>query len=95
MEIGGVLTYEGSNCFRQRLLLSTLSGKPVRIRNIRSKADDPGLRGKYSHNGCNNNNNSNSTYIPQLLKYKWYRFGRRPSLFFGQGNFFQIDFDVF
>ncbi|XP_045102547.1 RNA 3'-terminal phosphate cyclase-like protein [Portunus trituberculatus] len=44
MEIGGVVTYEGSNCFRQRLVLSTLSGKPVRIRNIRAKADDPGLK---------------------------------------------------
>ena len=46
MEVGGVVTYEGSNCFRQRLILSTLSGKPVRIRNIRPKADDPGLRGE-------------------------------------------------
>lgn len=44
MEVGGVLTYEGSNYFRQRLILSSLSGKPVRIRNIRTKADDPGLR---------------------------------------------------
>ncbi|KAK8377365.1 hypothetical protein O3P69_013774 [Scylla paramamosain] len=44
MEVGGVLTYEGSKCLRQRLILSTLSGKPVRIRNIRAKADDPGLK---------------------------------------------------
>ncbi|KAG0710751.1 RNA 3'-terminal phosphate cyclase-like protein [Chionoecetes opilio] len=44
MEVGGVLTYEGNNYFRQRLILSTLSGKPVRIRNIRTKADDPGLK---------------------------------------------------
>ncbi|EFN89340.1 RNA 3'-terminal phosphate cyclase-like protein [Harpegnathos saltator] len=39
-----VLTYEGSNYMRYRLLLSTLSGKPVRIINIRRKENDPGLR---------------------------------------------------
>lgn len=39
-----VLTYEGCNYLRYRLLLSTLSGKPVRITDIRSKDDDPGLR---------------------------------------------------
>ncbi|XP_054613818.1 RNA 3'-terminal phosphate cyclase-like protein isoform X2 [Dunckerocampus dactyliophorus] len=38
------LTYDGCNFFRQRLVLSTLSGKRVKIRNIRSKDDDPGLR---------------------------------------------------
>ncbi|KAJ8401953.1 hypothetical protein AAFF_G00375340 [Aldrovandia affinis] len=38
------LTYDGCNFFRQRLVLSTLSGKRVRIRNIRSKDDNPGLR---------------------------------------------------
>ncbi|XP_076139851.1 RNA 3'-terminal phosphate cyclase-like protein isoform X1 [Alosa pseudoharengus] len=38
------LTYEGCNFFRQRLILSTLSGKRVKIRNIRSKDDNPGLR---------------------------------------------------
>uniref|UniRef100_A0A8C2FZ69 RNA terminal phosphate cyclase-like 1 n=1 Tax=Cyprinus carpio TaxID=7962 RepID=A0A8C2FZ69_CYPCA len=37
-------TFEGCNCFRQRLVLSTLSGKRVKIRNIRSKDDNPGLR---------------------------------------------------
>uniref|UniRef100_A0A9R1SPF3 RNA 3'-terminal phosphate cyclase-like protein n=2 Tax=Cyprinus carpio TaxID=7962 RepID=A0A9R1SPF3_CYPCA len=36
--------FEGCNCFRQRLVLSTLSGKRVKIRNIRSKDDNPGLR---------------------------------------------------
>ncbi|KAF6725925.1 RNA 3'-terminal phosphate cyclase-like protein [Oryzias melastigma] len=39
------LSYEGCNFLRQRLVLSTLSGKRVRIKNIRSKDDDPGLRG--------------------------------------------------
>merc|ERR1712131_252767 len=38
------LTYDGCNFFRQRLVLSTLSGKRVKIRNIRSKDDNPGLR---------------------------------------------------
>ncbi|KAM4634697.1 RNA 3'-terminal phosphate cyclase-like protein [Polymixia lowei] len=38
------LTYDGCNFFRQRLVLSTLSGKRVRIKNIRSKDDNPGLR---------------------------------------------------
>ena len=39
------LTYEGCNFFRQRLVLATLSGKSVKIKNIRAIEDDPGLRG--------------------------------------------------
>ncbi|KOC69913.1 putative RNA 3'-terminal phosphate cyclase-like protein [Habropoda laboriosa] len=39
-----VLIYEGCNYLRYRLILSTLSGKPVRITNIRIKDDDPGLK---------------------------------------------------
>ncbi|RXN02515.1 RNA 3 -terminal phosphate cyclase [Labeo rohita] len=39
------MEFEGCNCFRQRLVLSTLSGKRVKIRNIRSKDDNPGMRG--------------------------------------------------
>ncbi|CAF4933795.1 probable RNA 3'-terminal phosphate cyclase-like protein [Pieris napi] len=39
-----VLVYKGSNFFRQRLLLSTLSGRSVKIEEIRSTQDDPGLR---------------------------------------------------
>lgn len=38
------LVYKGSNFFKQRLLLSTLSGKPVKIKDIRSSEVDPGLR---------------------------------------------------
>ncbi|KAG7264398.1 hypothetical protein CRUP_025003 [Coryphaenoides rupestris] len=38
------LELDGCNYFRQRLVLSTLSGKRVRIRNIRSRDDQPGLR---------------------------------------------------
>ncbi|XP_077078901.1 RNA 3'-terminal phosphate cyclase-like protein [Siphateles boraxobius] len=38
------MEFEGCNFFRQRLVLSTLSGKRVKIRNIRSKDDNPGLR---------------------------------------------------
>ena len=39
------LKYEGCNFFRQRLVLSTLSGRPVTISNIRSKEQDPGVKG--------------------------------------------------
>ncbi|XP_046753307.1 RNA 3'-terminal phosphate cyclase-like protein [Diprion similis] len=42
--INNVLTYEGCNYFRYRLLLATLSGKPVRITGIRINDDNPGLR---------------------------------------------------
>ncbi|XP_048874675.1 RNA 3'-terminal phosphate cyclase-like protein isoform X2 [Brienomyrus brachyistius] len=38
------LTYEGCNFFRQRLILSTLTGKWVKIKNIRSSDDNPGLQ---------------------------------------------------
>ncbi|KAL5282588.1 RCL1 family protein [Megaselia abdita] len=38
------LVYKGANFFKQRLLLSTLSGKPVKIKDIRSDFSDPGLR---------------------------------------------------
>ena len=39
------LSFEGCNFLRQRLVLATLSGKSVRIRNIRTADDDPGLKG--------------------------------------------------
>ncbi|RVE54383.1 hypothetical protein evm_000868 [Chilo suppressalis] len=39
-----VLVYRGSNFFRQRLILSSLSGRAIRIEEIRSTHDDPGLR---------------------------------------------------
>ncbi len=42
-----VLTYEGCNFFRQRLVLATLSSRPVRIKGIREHAEEPGLRGLY------------------------------------------------
>lgn len=41
------LDYEGCNFFRQRLVLSTLSGKRVKIKGIRSRDDEPGLRGEW------------------------------------------------
>lgn len=40
------LTYEGCNFFRLRLVLGTLSGKSVKIKNIRANEDDPGLKGQ-------------------------------------------------
>lgn len=39
------LTFEGSNFFRQRLVLATLSSKSVRIIKIRKNEEDPGLKG--------------------------------------------------
>ncbi|XP_058798614.1 RNA 3'-terminal phosphate cyclase-like protein isoform X2 [Phymastichus coffea] len=39
-----ILLFEGCNYFSHRLILSTLSGKPIKISNIRSTSDDPGLR---------------------------------------------------
>ncbi|XP_004600194.1 RNA 3'-terminal phosphate cyclase-like protein isoform X1 [Sorex araneus] len=38
------LSYTGCNFLRQRLVLSTLSGRPVKIRKIRARDDNPGLR---------------------------------------------------
>ncbi|RMC19469.1 hypothetical protein DUI87_04081 [Hirundo rustica rustica] len=38
------LSYAGCNFLRQRLVLATLSGRPLKIRKIRSKEEDPGLR---------------------------------------------------
>jgi RNA 3'-terminal phosphate cyclase-like protein len=38
------LRFKGSAHFRQRLLLSTLSGKAIRIDDIRSSDQSPGLR---------------------------------------------------
>lgn len=40
------MNFKGSNYFRQRLLLSVLTGKPLTISEIRSQDDEPGLRGK-------------------------------------------------
>lgn len=37
------LTYKGSSFMRQRLLLSVLSCKPVRIIDIRTSDDEPGI----------------------------------------------------
>ncbi|KAJ7421758.1 RNA 3'-terminal phosphate cyclase-like protein [Willisornis vidua] len=38
------LGYTGCNFLRQRLVLATLSGRPLKIRKIRAKEEDPGLR---------------------------------------------------
>jgi RNA 3'-terminal phosphate cyclase len=44
-----LLEYEGANFLRQRVVLSILSGRAVRIKNIRTAHDEPGLRGKHTH----------------------------------------------
>lgn len=41
---GNTLFYKGCNFFRQRLVLSVLSGKPVKISEIRAQDHVPGLR---------------------------------------------------
>lgn len=43
------LSYTGCNFLRQRLVLATLSGRPLKIRKIRAKEEDPGLRGERRH----------------------------------------------
>jgi len=35
--------YEGCNFLRQRLLLSTLSGVPIKVTNIRCRGENPGM----------------------------------------------------
>lgn len=40
----GVMIFKGSNFFRQRLLLATLSGKAVKIEEIRHTREEPGLK---------------------------------------------------
>lgn len=39
-----ILIFEGCNYLKNRLILSTLSGKSVKIEDIRSQHDDPGIR---------------------------------------------------
>ncbi|NXX96444.1 RCL1 protein, partial [Centropus bengalensis] len=41
---GPCLSFAGSNFLRQRLVLATLSGRALKIRRIRAKDEDPGLR---------------------------------------------------
>lgn len=41
---GHCLSFQGCNFFRQRIVLSTLSGRPVRINKIRGKDESPGIR---------------------------------------------------
>lgn len=41
---GNTLFYKGSSFLKQRLVLSVLSGKPVKITDIRALDDEPGLR---------------------------------------------------
>lgn len=38
-----LVQFEGSNCLRQRLILSTVTSRPISIKNIRSSGEEPGL----------------------------------------------------
>lgn len=44
-----MLRFKGSQQFRQRLVLSTLTGRPIRIDDIRVRDQDPGL---HDHEAC-------------------------------------------
>ncbi len=41
---GALLTYDGANFLRARLVLATLRGRAVRVRRVRERHADPGLR---------------------------------------------------
>lgn len=43
-----LLHFSGHQHFRNRLVLSILSGKPIRIDKIRAEDKNPGLRGMYA-----------------------------------------------
>ncbi|XP_065069286.1 RNA 3'-terminal phosphate cyclase-like protein [Rhopilema esculentum] len=40
----GTLEFEGCNFFRQRFVIATLAGKPIRVKSIRVEDDEPGLK---------------------------------------------------
>ena len=44
----GTLEFEGCNFFRQRFVIATLAGKPIRVKSIRVEDDEPGLKGENS-----------------------------------------------
>lgn len=46
--VGQIKNFEGSNYFRQRLVLATLSRTTIKIKHIRVKDDEPGIRGNYN-----------------------------------------------
>lgn len=48
---GQVSSFSGHQYLRQRLVLSVLSGKPVRIDKIRSDDKNPGLQGPFTNRG--------------------------------------------
>ena len=39
-----MLRFRGAECFRHRIVYSTLSGRPIRIDGIRADAQSPGLQ---------------------------------------------------
>lgn len=46
-ENSNVLSFKGSNYMRQRLVLSIVSGKSIKITDIRTREDEPGLKGEF------------------------------------------------
>lgn len=45
MELSERIKLEGCNFFRQRIVFSLLTGRPISIGDIRPLDDDPGVRG--------------------------------------------------
>ena len=48
-DMSSVLRLKGSEHFRQRIVCSTLSARPIVIEDIRSDTEEPGLRGEQPH----------------------------------------------
>lgn len=44
------LDYEGCNYFRQRIIIATLNNRPVKIKKVRDKDVDPGVKGRNLRN---------------------------------------------
>lgn len=44
-----VVKFKGSSWFRQRIICATLSGKSISINDIRSRDEQPGVKGIYKN----------------------------------------------
>ena len=82
---GDLIKYQGHAYLRQRLVLSILSGKPVRIDRIRSEDKDLGLRGIWF----------SSTFVRALLtRCKIRRFWSKLAAASGKGHKWHGDRDI-
>ena len=70
------LEFFGSNYFRQRLVLATLSGRAVRVKAIKEDQSEPGINGKLLDSHYENVSIYVCTYIRRLglqgfCTYNW------------------------